>query len=196
MKYIAVIPQGRSLLTLAIRSLLCLLWLGSLASLACGEEPTAVTRGDFGNVTVMELTGNFDANLADGTSNSAPRMALATEFYRTHQDNYDFLIFFTNFDYQMLDAETAGFYMAVSNDIRGIGIDLFDFTDLFGSAGKLQGTIDMRSLAANGTSPLDPEYSHTLNTLEHEILHRWSAHARFIDADGKPSDALLGRGGA
>ncbi len=35
----------------------------------------------------MELTGNFDAQLADGTENVLPRQALAREFYRTHQDD-------------------------------------------------------------------------------------------------------------
>ncbi len=38
---------------------------------------TAETLGDYGNITVMEVTGNYDANKADGTINSEPRQTIA-----------------------------------------------------------------------------------------------------------------------
>lgn len=192
MKSIGMSLRGRSVSAHLGRVLLFVCLLSVAVSSVRAEEISVTNRGDFGNISVMELTGNFDADLPDGTVNTAPRMALAKEFYRTHQDDYDFLIFFTNFDYQMPTTDTAGYYLPIKNDVQGLGIDLFDHSGLYGSDGHLQGSIDMRSLGENGSSPLDPAYTHTLNTLEHEVLHRWSAHVKFLAADGSVSEALLG----
>lgn len=41
---------------------------------------TATTLGDHGNVTVMEVTGNYDANNPDGTVNADPRMTIAKAY--------------------------------------------------------------------------------------------------------------------
>ncbi len=41
--------------------------------------------------------------------NAAPRQAIAKEFFRLHKDEYDFLVIFTNFGFNMLDADTLGF---------------------------------------------------------------------------------------
>jgi hypothetical protein len=66
--------------------LTCFLPAPSLAA-----EFTAKHIGDFGNVSVLEVSGNYNADLADGTVNAEPRQAIAREFYRTHKDEYDFL---------------------------------------------------------------------------------------------------------
>jgi hypothetical protein len=99
--------------------LTCFLPAPSLAA-----EFTAKHIGDFGNVSVLEVSGNYDAGLADGTANAEPRQAIAREFYRTHKDEYDFLVIFSNFDFQMPFAEAVGFYLGVKNDTKGIGRDL------------------------------------------------------------------------
>lgn len=68
---------------------------------SAAESFTAATLGDHGNVTVMEVSGNYDANNPDGSVNADPRKAIATEFYRLHRDEYDFLVIFSNFGFQM-----------------------------------------------------------------------------------------------
>jgi Tol biopolymer transport system component/flagellar hook assembly protein FlgD/fibronectin type 3 domain-containing protein len=171
--------------------LTCFLPAPSLAA-----EFTAKHIGDFGNVSVLEVSGNYDAELPDRTVNFEPREAIAREFYRTHKDEYDFLVIFSNFDFKMPASEVVGFYLGVKNDTKGIGKDLFDYTASFGSAGKLQGTIDMGNLANNVADPLDPAFEHTLGTLNHEILHRWGAHLKFRDHNGQTSTALIGKDGA
>src|SRR5689334_1579144 len=45
-----------------------------------------------GNVTIIEYGGNFDRG------NTTARQDVATRFYQTHADEFDFLIFFTTFD--------------------------------------------------------------------------------------------------
>ncbi|MBI5102767.1 MAG: hypothetical protein HZB33_13170 [Nitrospirae bacterium] len=65
----------------------------SLCSPESASDPfTAKTIGDHGNVTVMEVTGNYDANNPDDTVNADPRQIIAKEFYRLHKDECDFLV--------------------------------------------------------------------------------------------------------
>ena len=104
------------------------------------------TLGDYGNVTVMEVEGGYDSKLPDGSLNLSPRHALAREFYRTHPDEYDFLVVFTGFNIQMPDDHADAYYMHVKNDTLGIGKGLFDHTGQFGSNGRLQGYLDMSNL--------------------------------------------------
>ena len=171
-----------------------LVFLSSPCSLA--DDFTVMDLGDYGNVTVMEVTGNYDANKPDGTINAEPRQAIAKEFYKTHKDEYDFLVIFTNFDLQVPEADAQAFYMGVRNDVRGLGIDIFDYTFLFGSSGRLQGTIDMGNISTLVADPADPDFEETLSTLAHEQMHRWGADLRFRDANGNASADLLGKDSA
>jgi hypothetical protein len=153
---------------------------------------TAVSLGDYGNVTVMEVTGNYDANNADGSTNSVPRQEIAKEFFRDHQDDYDFLVIVPNFNYAMPEANA--FYLEVKNDIQGIGKTVLDNSAAFGSNSKLQGTIDMGNIANLGLDPLDPAaFEQTLDIFAHEQLHRWGAGVKFKQTDGTLSTGLYGK---
>lgn len=179
----------------------CLLLVAGLTVMAArpiwADEFNARHLGDYGNVTVMEVSGgSYDANSADGSVNAIPRQAIAKEFYRLHKDEYDFIVIFTNFDFNMPEATVLGFYVGVKNDITGVGQKLYDYSSFYGSAGKLQGTIDMGNLATRISNPLDAGFEDTLKLLSHELQHRWGAYVRFKDADGTLSTALLGKDGA
>ncbi len=156
----------------------------------------ATSLGDYGNVTVMEATGNYNATNPDGTINDLPRQEIAKEFLRSHQDNYDFLVVLSNFDFTMPATEAKAFYLEVKNNVQGIGMQAFDNSALFGSNGKLQGTIDIGNLANLGVNPFDPaKLEETLDLLAHEQLHRWGAAVRFKNPDGTLNSALLGKDG-
>ena len=159
------------------------------------EDFTVRNLADYGNVTIMEVSGNYDENKPDGTPNVLPRQLIAREFFKTHKDEYDTIVIFSNFDFKMKDKALA-FYLHVKNDVSGIGQEIHDGSALYGSSGKLQGTIDMGNVAALGSSPLDPHFETALDTLAHEVLHRWSAYVRFKDSNGTVSTALLGEGQA
>jgi len=178
----------------------CLLTLFiSLVTSVCpvlADEFKASHLGDYGNVTVMEVSGGYDAKIAGVVVNAAPRQAIAKEFFRLHKDEYDFLVIFTNFDFNMLDADTLGFYTGVKNNITGIGQEIFDNSALYGSSGRLQGTIDMGNLAGKVSNPLVAGFETTLHVLSHEMQHRWAAYIKFKDANGTISTALLGKDGA
>lgn len=151
-----------------------------------------------GDVAVISGEGNYDAENFDDSDISLPRQEIAREFFKTHPDNYDFLVIFTNFDFQMPryqiageSVTAAGFYNSVRNDTQGIGNDVFDTSSLYGSAGKLQGVIDMGPMAQKTSDPMDPDFSEIMTILSHELLHRWAAYVHFMK-DGEASDALLG----
>lgn len=154
---------------------------------------SATTLGDYGNVTVMEVIGNYDAKNPDGSLNTLPRQEIAKEFLRTHPDDYDFLIVFSNFDYAMPEPEAEGFYLGVKNDTQGIGKTVFDQTASFGSNGNLQGMIDMGNVVNLITDPSDPVFEDTINILVHELMHRWGAYVHYKDSDGSLKTDLLGK---
>ncbi len=166
------------------------------ALIPVAQKFTATTIGDYGNVTVIEVTGNYDAKNPDGSINAMPRQEIAKEFLRQHLDEYDFFVILTNFDFSMPDADAKAFYLEVKNDTQGIGKRIFDNSSLFGSNSKLQGTIDMGNIATIITNPIDPKFEETINTLAHEQLHRWGAKVKFKDAGGNISTTLLGRDGS
>ena len=174
-------------------TLIALILLLVFPSISLSADFTAATLGDHGNVTVMEVSGNYDANNPDGTTNADPRKTIAKEFYRLHKDEYDFLVIFSNFDFQMPEPDAKAFYLHIKNDIRGIGQQIFDNSSLFGSNGKLQGTIDMGNISALTTDSLDPNFESSLDILSHELMHRWGSYAKFMTAQGVVSTALLGK---
>jgi Tol biopolymer transport system component/flagellar hook assembly protein FlgD/subtilase family serine protease len=162
---------------------------------ASAQVFTATSLADYGNVSVMVVTGSYDAKNPDGTVNSAPRKAIATEFFRTHKDEYDFLVVFSNFDFPMPDdGHAKAFYMGVKNDTRNIGITPFNYAQEFGSTNdRLQGMVDMGNLRSLASDPMDPKFNETLYVLSHEMMHRWGARAKFKNFDGSDSTALLGK---
>ncbi len=163
-----------------------------LSATAAFAEITNI--GDYGNITVMEYTGNYDAISPDGTINALPRQEVSNEFFSTHKDEYDFIVIFTNFDFQMPASEALAFYSHIRNNSTGIGKELFDNSSFFGSSGKLQGCIDMGNIRNLHVTPLDPDFEQTLYILAHEYLHRWGAYIEFRDTDGSDSNALISLG--
>ena len=150
--------------------------------------------GSRGNVAVVQLRGDYSKMLPGGALNVEPRTQISKEFYKNFADQYDFLVVFSNFEFDTGDAKA--FYIGVRNDTKGLGTRQFDNSTYFGSAGRLQGYIDMAALSRYHLEPSDPRFEDVLYVLAHEMLHRWAAHVRFIDSTGQPNTSLLGRDGS
>ena len=148
----------------------------------------AATRN---NVAVVELAGDYSRDLPDGALNVEPRTQISKTFYRNFADQYDFLVVFSNFEFDTGDAKA--FYVGVRNDTKGLGQQLFDNSPHFGSAGRLQGYIDMAALSRYHLEPSDPRFEEVMRVLAHELLHRWAAHVHFMDGTGQRNASLLGR---
>ena len=178
-----------------------LLWL-SVFSLggalpANAQEPRFVE--DNGHIVVIEHDGeSYDRDTTDGELNAAPRQRLARKLIETHGDFYDFIVVFTNFDFDRKGV--IGFYTNVRNDVAGIGLPVVDNGESFGSPARLQGFVDMGPIDQYRSAPFslergEPDFRATLGVLAHEIGHRWLAGVRFDNGGGPRSD-LLGLDGA
>jgi prenyltransferase beta subunit len=153
----------------------------------------ATTIESYQDITVMEVEGNYDAETPDGDFLYEPRQAVAREFFKTHPDEYDILVVFSNFDFQMLEHEAAAFFTGVRNDVSGIGMEIYDNSQLYGSDGKLQGIIDMGNIRNIVSDPLAPGFELTMGVLSHEFLHRWAAHVGFQKEGGPILTDLIGK---
>ncbi|MBI4461018.1 MAG: hypothetical protein HY648_13300 [Acidobacteria bacterium] len=123
--------------------------------------------------------------------------AIAQRFYQTHEDAYDFLILFTNFDFDL--GGGFAYEVNIANDVTGIGNlsepPVFDYSSQFGSS-RLQSLVNMGNLLRY---PADPfrvflGENSTLSVLGQEAGHRFLVYATFNDPEGSAhSSALLGR---
>jgi hypothetical protein len=86
----------------------------------------------------------------------------------------------------------------VANEIRGVGVDVFDASRDFGSAGRLRSFAVMDWIGKYPENPAQTFLGEntTLSVLGQEVGHRWLAFLEFRDHTGRRSDALLGRGQA
>lgn len=158
-----------------------------------GVGSSGITR-DVGQLAVIEHDGSsYDRD------NVAARAAVAQRFYERHGDNYDFVVVFTNFEFDTGDA--VAFHNVVRNSVRGIGLPQVDNGPYFGAPGRLQGFVDMAAVARYRQEPQSlvpgsPGFVRTLNVLAHEVAHQWLARVRYRDASGAASAALLGKDGS
>ena len=118
---------------------------------------------------------------------------ISQAFFAHFADIYDHLLVFADFPVDL----GGGFSYEVSaqNEMKGLGLDTFDYSAFFGSRGRLSAFVMMSSLSH---FPDDPDQTFlgtntTMDVLAQEAGHRWLAHLQFRDANGDTSDALLGR---
>ncbi len=120
-------------------------------------------------------------------------MATTNAFYRTHPDAYDQLVIWT--DATVVSGDSFAFESTIANEIQGIGVDIFDLSREFGSAGRLRSFAMMDRL---GKYPDDPTTrflgeNNTVSVLGQEVGHRWLAYFNFLDHTGQQSEELIGR---
>jgi hypothetical protein len=155
-------------------------------------------------------TGEFSAvNIGEPTAAGGPgaigerfadrpqldTVAVTRKFYATHPDDFDQLVIWTD---ARLIQDAFAFETTVANEIRGIGLDLFDVSRDFGSAGRLHSYAVMDFI---GKYPDNPRQkflgeNNTVSVLGQEVGHRWLAFFEFRNHEGRSSDALLGRDAA
>lgn len=135
-----------------------------------------------GGVTVIPLGGDYSRGLP------SPRAAVGRAFYQRHPDDYDFLFVFTTFEFPTGGA--LAFYNEIRNDVEGIGRPIRDVGQEFGSAARLQGYIDMGAMSRYAFNARDAGFAATLNTLAHEVMHRWGVYVSYRDGEGVHRDLL------
>jgi hypothetical protein len=154
---------------------------------------------DRDHISVIELAGDY-SRVLDGQTNHEPRTLVAPAFFLDHDDDYDFLIIISNFEFDTTDPDGGGdvlaFHIGVQNQASGIGLEPFDNTPFYGSDGRLQGYIDMAALTRYETDPLDPGFELVLGTMAHEVMHQWCCFVDYELPDSSISEALRGKDGS
>jgi hypothetical protein len=118
--------------------------------------------------------------------------AVLQAFYRSHPDSYDQVVIWTDVS---IVQDAFAFESTVANEIRGIGLDIFDFSRDFGSGGRLRSFVVMDALSKYPDDPTQRFLgeNNTVSVLGQESGHRWLAFLEFRDHTGQRSDVLLGR---
>ncbi|HEY0511053.1 MAG TPA: hypothetical protein VGH73_04060 [Thermoanaerobaculia bacterium] len=128
-----------------------------------------------------------------GTAGAIDEFRIGQTFFTHFADSYDHLIVFVDFPLDL--GGGFAYELSAKNDVTGLGLNTFDYSDLFGSRGRLRAFVMMSSLSH---FPDDPDQTFlgtnsTMDVMGQEAGHRWLAFLRFRDANGNSSDALLGR---
>jgi hypothetical protein len=112
-------------------------------------------------------------------------VSVARRFYAGWPDAFDQLVVYTTRPLNPLGG-TLAFEINVSNVVRGIGLQEFDDSAQWGSAGDLESVVFMDAI--------DPYLDvDGFEVLAHEVGHRWLARLRFRGAAAAGSETL-GRG--
>ncbi|MEM1178504.1 MAG: CARDB domain-containing protein, partial [Acidobacteriota bacterium] len=158
------------------------------------DGETATFDSSQGAVDIIRFDGNYDRG---EPFNSGPRQAVAQAYYGVNPDDVDYLIVFSTFDFDLGDARA--FYAAIQNTTEGIGSEIFDQSNFYGSGdgepGRLQGYVDMGRLTSFDLDPRSSGYERLLAVMTHEINHRWCCFVT-VDHPVLAPDALIGRGDA
>jgi len=85
---------------------------------------------------------------------------LTKTFFKYFEDSKDF--FAIVYPYNKI-VDVSAYFQTISNNISGIGLDSFDFSQLWGSNNRLQGVITFYNTPGPGT-------------FNHELLHRWAVY--------------------
>jgi hypothetical protein len=159
----------------------------------------ALSPGRTGDFTPVDLsaqgpTGGGGAAVGErfAESGQLDTVAVANAFFQSHPDQYDQLVMWT--DTRLLTTAFA-YESTVKNEIRGIGIDLYDVAREFGSGGTLGSVVVMDALTKYPDDPVQQfrGENSTLSILGQETGHRWLVFLRFSNSLQTRSTALLGR---
>jgi hypothetical protein len=161
------------------------------------DSVVGLSPGHTGDVALVDLSngsGSGSAAIAErfAQQSSIDTFAVAQKFYQTHPDDYDQILLWTD---QPLIRDAFAYELTVANEVRGIGVDLFDLSRSLGSGGRLRSLVVMDWIGKYPDNPMEKFLgeNNTLSVLGQEVGHRWGAYLEFRDHTGQRSDALLGR---
>lgn len=143
--------------------------------------------------------GEFSAAVAErfGGATEVDFVTAAQKFYETHDDAYDYLVFYNTLDIPAADGIVA-WESTVRNHRSGYGDQQVDIGKEFGSASRLQAIMNMGPLSQ---FPKDPKAfvparqtarDTSITVLAHEAGHLFLAYASIRDSRGPRNRPMLG----
>jgi uncharacterized protein (TIGR03437 family) len=164
-----------------------------------GRNLSAGTLIDFNQPPSGELTGAIAEVFTDPGEDEVDILRATEVFLESQPDDYDFVVFFNNIGVRA-GATALAYEITIRNQVTGIGDDETDFSELFGSSGRLQAVLNMGPLQMYPANPTElvpmtgsAEYT-SLGLLAHETGHRFLAFPRLREPGGDDTLKLLGRG--
>lgn len=125
--------------------------------------------------------------------------SIVRSFLTSHTDSYDSILMFTSDrDIQIIPRGSGAwaFEQTVKNDVRGIGLDVFDFSEYVGAAGRFRSIVVMDYLARFPNDPYQviPSIGEnsTVSVMGQEVGHLWLVFPEIIE-NGQRTQNLLGR---
>ena len=118
--------------------------------------------------------------------------ALSQKFYASHPDGYDQILVWAD---RNLVHDAFAYEITVANEVRGIGVDIYDLSQGYGSAGQLRSVVmmdDIHKYPDDPTQRFNGE-NNSLSLMGQESGHRWLAFMSFLDANHQISNVWLGR---
>jgi uncharacterized protein (TIGR03437 family) len=142
----------------------------------------------------------FSGTVADRFSNSdaVDIVTAAQKFYETHDDAYDYLVFFNTVGVPAAEGAVA-YEVTVRNQRSGYGDSLVDSGSEYGSSRRLQSVINMGPLYQYPSDPngivgaRGPTGDTPLTILGHETGHLFLAFASVRDPGDPRARPMLGR---
>ena len=151
----------------------------------------------FASLTSQDITGTITERFT--SLNEIDTVTAAQRFYQTHEDSYDYLVFFNTLGVSAASGAVA-LELTVRNNRTGFGDLTGDRGREYGSASRLQAVLNMGPLSQYPTDPTQPVNAASaqgitgLGVLAHEAGHLSLSYASVrdpLDPDARP---MLGRG--
>jgi uncharacterized protein (TIGR03437 family) len=141
----------------------------------------------------------FSATIAErfGRDNEVDVVTAAQKFYATHEDAYDYLVFFNSLGIPAMESAVS-YEMTVRNRARGMGDEPIDVGAEFGSAGRLKSVLNLGPLSQFPDNPnqiVDVRVlsrDTPLTILAHEAGHLFLAYASVRDPQDPSARPMLG----
>lgn len=115
--------------------------------------------------------------------NNPSVLDIAKEFYKENPDDFHFITIFTTYD-----SSGPQSHISVRNNIKGIGLNIFNNTAAYGSEGRLLGINWMKDIDMYSIDEF--QLALGVNGILHETSHQWGAFVDFIDENGQKSNSL------
>lgn len=174
-----------------------------------GSQPASAVVGIApgslkGNTSLVDYlddpSGSYTAAVAErfGNSLDIDIITLAQQFYRTHEDAYDYLVIYNNMDIAAMSDGVVAYENTVRSSGSGYGSGTRDDGALYGSPARLRAVLNMGPLSEypddpNALVPARASVGDTaLTTLGHETGHLFLAYASVPDPANPLNLPMLG----
>jgi uncharacterized protein (TIGR03437 family) len=147
-----------------------------------------------------DASGGYTGAVAErfGNSLDIDIVTLAQQFYRSHEDSYDYLVVYNNMDIAAMSNGVVAYENTVRSRGSGYGAEARDDGALYGSAGRLQAILNMGPLSEYPDDPDTPVPARAtagdtpVTTIGHEAGHLFLAYASVPDPSNPDNLPMLG----